>query len=324
MNIGITGVTGNLGRRLLDHFLARLSDNDKIICLVRNLKISEKYRDDRITWIEGDINNSEALERLLESLDVCVHLASLVGFASKQQYNQVNKEGTESLCAAINRCNPKCRLIHCSSIAVLRRHTKKLWLNTDYANSKYDADCVVTRFSEECGLHANIVYPGIIYGPEDTNFIPTVSRYLKRGVVFFVRGGEHHCPAIFIDDLCELFWRVVSKTPANRQHFIGVGQQEYGMHQFIRELAVELGVSQPRLTLPKWCLLPLAIVLEALYRLVNSSKTPLISKRSVDMLSINLSPTMVRAYNQDFWLPRVTMKKGLEASIGWCKTQKLI
>jgi dihydroflavonol-4-reductase len=327
MNIGITGVTGNLGRRLLGYLLARLNDSDQIYCLVRDIEKAQAMHLDsahKIIWIKGEIDNASAVIDFIEHLDICIHLASLVGFASKKDYAQVNKIGTETLCAAIAALNPRCRLIHCSSIAVLRCNTKTLWLNTDYANSKSAADAVVKRYADRHNLHNNIVYPGIIYGPEETNFIPTLSRYLKKGVVFFINGGEQHCPAVYIDDLCELFWQVIVKHPASGQHFIGVGPQEYGIHQFISELATGLNLRAPKLTLPKWLLLPIAIAMEKLYQLFNSTKAPLISKRSVDMLSINLSPELVHQYNQDFWAPKVKMTEGLETSLKWYKEQNLV
>jgi nucleoside-diphosphate-sugar epimerase len=327
MNIGITGVTGNLGRRLLGYLLARLNDSDQIYCLVRDTEKAQamhQHSARKIIWVRGEITNASAVIDFVEHLDVCIHLASLVGFANKQDYERVNQTGTETLCAALVSLNPKCRLIHCSSIAVLRCNPKKLWLNTDYANSKKAGDAIVKRYADAYGLQHNIVYPGIIYGPEETNFIPTLSRYLKKGVVFFINGGEKHCPAVYIDDLCELFWQIIIKHPKSGQHFIGVGPQDYGIHQFISQLATGLNLPAPKIKLPKWLLLPIAIAMEKLYQVLHSTKAPLISKRSVDMLSINLSPALVHQYNQDFWTAHTGMDEGLQASLQWCKEQELV
>lgn len=324
MIIGLTGVTGNLGRRLLEYFLARLGPQDQVRCLVRKMPHGLGTFDKRIIWVQGDLSQYAALEVFTTGLDTCVHLASLVGFASCEEYRAVNVDGTALLCETLMRTAPNCRLIHCSSIAVLRRNHKFTWLNTDYANSKYAADCVVKNFRNQQGLSANIIYPGLIYGPEDKNFIPTIGRYLRKGVVFFIRGGERNCPAVFIDDLCDLFWQVLLRSPASGRDFIGVGQQETGVHDFIGELATQLRVKKPHTIVPKWLLLPLAICMDKLYQVCGKKHAPLISMRSVDLLSINLSPQLVAQYNGDFWSPQMSMQNGLQRSLSWCREKNLL
>jgi nucleoside-diphosphate-sugar epimerase len=322
MIIGITGASGNLGRRLVQYFLSHLGAEDKIRCLVR--KLPEGVTDDRITWVQGDLSQSHTLEHFTQGLDVCVHLASLVGFARAEEYHRVNVAGTALLCEMLLSHAPQCRLVHCSSIAVLRRNHRFTWLNTDYANSKFAADQVVKNYRTQQNLHSNIVYPGLIYGPEDKNFIPTLGRYLKKGVVFFIRGGEQHCPAVFIDDLCELFWQAALKKPASGRDFIGVGQQEVGVHEFIGELAQMMHLNKPSTVVPKWLLMPLAIGMDKLYQLAGKKHAPMISMRSVDLLSINLSPQLVEEFNRGFWAPQMAMHNGLQLSLRWCKEQKLL
>jgi nucleoside-diphosphate-sugar epimerase len=323
MIIGITGATGNLGRRMLQYLLKRISAQDSIRCLVRTVP-AQHLQDARITYVQGDLSQSHCLEHFAKDLDVCVHLASLVSFATTKEYHAVNVAGTALLCEMLLRHAPNCRLLHCSSIAVLRRNQRFTWLNTDYANSKYAADQVVKNYRQQQGLQTNIIYPGLIYGPEDKNFIPTLGRYLKKGVVFFIRGGEHHCPAVFIDDLCELFWQAISKAPASGRDFIGVGKQEVGVHEFIGELAELMHLTKPSTVVPKWLLMPLAITMDKLYQLAGKKHAPMISMRSVDLLSINLSPQLVQEFNRDFWQPQMAVHAGLQQSLHWCKERQLL
>jgi nucleoside-diphosphate-sugar epimerase len=323
MIIGITGVTGTLGRRLLNHVLKKITLNDRVVCLIRSPSSKRQSLHPQVQWVIGDLENGDALQEFTQGLDVCIHLASLVGFARKQDYQRVNQNGTEALCQMLLKHAPKCRLIHCSSISVLRRHSRLTILNTDYANSKFLADQQVKAYGLK-GLHYNIIYPGLIYGPEDKNFIPTLSRYLRKGVVFFVKGGELHCPAVFIDDLCELFWQVVSAQPASGREFIGVGPQEVGIHDFIRTLANHLQIKVPHFTVPKWSLMPVAIALDKLYQALGKTRAPMISMRSVDLLSIELSPDTVAQYNGDFWRGVTPSLQGIQRSLSWCKQRDLV
>ncbi|HRH79214.1 MAG TPA: hypothetical protein PK129_17865, partial [Cellvibrionaceae bacterium] len=135
---------------------------------------------------------------------------------------------------------------------------------------------------------------------------------------------ERHCPAIFIDDLCALFWQVISRAPACGRDFIGVGQQEVGVHEFIGELATLMHLAKPSKVVPKWLLMPLAIAMDKLYQLAGKKHAPMISMRSVDLLSINLSPQLVQEFNRDFWAPQTGARAGLQQSLNWCLEQRLL
>lgn len=323
MKVGITGATGNLGRRLLT-FLDGLNPDHSldIRCLVRSPeRLPKTHRG--VTHVVGDFSNPQTLTEFVRGLDVCIHLASLVGYGRPRDYYKTNVQGTKALCEAIFKINPRCRLVHCSSIAVLRRHPRWTWLNTDYANSKHQADEWVNDFRAR-GLKASIVYPGLIYGPEDTHLVPTLAHYLRGRKLIFLSGGEHHCPAVYIDDLCALFTQVALNPDTPQQDYIGVGPQEDGIHGFIAKLARRINAPVPRLKLPKSCLIPVALIGELWYLTRRKAQFPTVSKRSVDLLSINLSPNLVQRYNGELWHANTPMDQGLDLAVQWCRDQKLI
>jgi len=295
-----------------------------ITCLVRDpSRLPEELRS-KVSVIEGDLQDESALQRFVNGLDVCVHLASHVGYGTVEQYRKTNIEGTENLCKAIRDHNFTCRLIQCSSIAVLRRHKLFSFLNTDYANSKSVADQCVAYYQRWAGLNTCFIYPGLIYGPEDTHLVPTLTKYLRRGILFYISGGEQHCPAVYIDDLCALFIHAIETDLRNGEQLIGVGPQEFGIHQFIAELADAVGVTAPSVTLPKWLLTPVAIGSEFIYKLLRIRRFPTISRRTVDFLSINLPPQLVGHYNGKHWQARTNARDGIREAVRWCREKQLI
>jgi nucleoside-diphosphate-sugar epimerase len=325
--IGITGATGNLGRRMLHYFAEQFSRDThlqvRVKCLVRSVEKLPTPKNLTVIPVMGDLTHKESLIEFVQDLDVCIHLASLVGFGRVADYHQVNVLGTQALCEALSRYNSQCRLIHCSSIAVLRRNSFFTWLNTDYANSKFKADQVVNEYRRK-GLEAHIIYPGLIYGPEDTHFIPTLAGYLRRQKVIFLTGGEKNCPAIYIDDLCALFYFVVRSNYMSGRDYIGVGPQELGIHQFINRLANLLEVPQPKIKLPKWLLVPVALCSELWYHLRQVPAFPTVSKRSIDLLSIHLPPQLVQDYNGNRWHASITANEGLDRALGWYRAKRLV
>lgn len=320
-NIGITGATGILGRRLLALLVQQ--GRHRIRCLVRNATDLNIFSS-KIEIVQGDLADVPKLAAFVQGLDVCIHLASLVNYATKGQYYATNVLGTKALCDAIVKDNAACRLIHCSSIAVLRRHQFLSFLNTDYTNSKAKADQVVARYCQQKQLQAATIYPGLVYGPGDSNLLPNLAHHLRYGKLLYVSGGEQHCPVIFIDDLCELFRVVMEDEHSSGQAYIGVGPQEQGMHAFIEMLARNINATPPKWKIPKVLAMPVAVAMELAYKYMRKHKFPTVSKRAVDLLSINFPPHLVSEFNKARWVPKVSMATGLPLAVEWCMQQKLI
>ncbi|ABQ25732.1 NAD-dependent epimerase/dehydratase family protein [Geotalea uraniireducens] len=307
LRIGITGCTGALGQRLTELAAAK---GHMVRCLVRNTNAAGSD----IEIVRGDLLNAESLHEFVKDLDVCIHLAAMVSHASKEQYQAINVTGTENLCNALLLHNPGCRLIHCSTISVLRLRRYLKFLSTNYAISKYYAEKKVTWFQKKKGLKAIIIYPGLIFGPYDSKFIPFIAQSLKKGKVFLVSGGERRAPLIFIDDLCELFLLAAENEKAIGGKYVGVGRLEMGIHDFIRLIAEKTGSPIPWLKFPKWLVFPLAMISEGIYSLLGREKPPALTKRAVDILSINFAHS---CDNDLGWQPKTTVFEGVDQAWHW-------
>jgi len=307
LRIGITGCTGALGQRLIELATAK---GHHVRCFVHNTNIAGSG----IEIVRGDLLDAESLQEFVKDLDVCIHLAAMVGYASTEQYRAINVTGTQNLCYALLIHNPSCRLIHCSTISVLRLRSCLKFLSTKYAISKYYADKEVTRLQKEKGLKATIIYPGLIFGPYDTKFIPFIVQNLKKGKGFLVSGGERQAPLVFIDDLCELFLLAAENEKAVGGRYVGIGKPEMGIHDFIRLVAEKTGTSPPWIKLSKWLVFPLAMISEGIYSLLGREKQPALTKRMVDVLSINFSNS---CDNNLGWRPRTTVSEGIDQTWLW-------
>ncbi|RLD22722.1 MAG: hypothetical protein DRI69_00245 [Bacteroidetes bacterium] len=190
--IFITGATGLLGSHILRLFLERgytnitaLRQKGSRMDLVANV-------DDRVTWVEGDILNTDSLDAGMQGADWVVHAAALISYekrAEKRQY-EVNVDGTTNVVnAALHHGVEK--LIHISSISVFTRtggeqfiSEKTEWEPTPwtshYGLTKHLAELEVRRGEAE-GLHVAIINPTIIFG----------SGFWKEGSTsFFYRGAR--------------------------------------------------------------------------------------------------------------------------------------
>jgi len=314
IRIGITGATGGLGRRLTE--MAR-EQGYAVKCLVRTTSKTEKLTAHGLELFIGDVCTESTLIDFIRNVDVCVHLAAHVGTGTRQQYLKANVEGTDNICRAITKYNPNCRLVYCSTISVLRLNPYLKFLSTNYALSKFYAEKKVESYVENQHLKATIIYPGLIYGPQDMNFVPAVINFLKEGKMIFVSGGEKDAPLVYIDDLCELFLIASTKEASIGGKYIGVGNLEIGIHDFVKKIAKKTGNSFPRYTIPKLLILPFAVVMEFFYDLLHIKKTPLLSKRAVDVMSINFTRYAKNISSESGWVPKVTIDHGLDSALQW-------
>lgn len=318
MIFGITGSTGVLGRRLTEYMI---ENGHQVKCLVRTASQSKWFEKLNIPIAYGDICAPESLVDFVKNTDVCIHLAAQVGFAEKSQYRKVNVGGTRNLCQAIIENNPQCHLINCSTISALKVKPFCRINNSDYAISKYDAEKLIDSYIGEHNLKATTIYPGLIYGPHDTNFVPAVINHLKRGNFFLVSGGEKNAPLIYIDDLCELFLLAATNEIAIGKKYISVKGLNIGIHGFINLIAENLNYPPPKHTIPKPLILPVAVLLDNLYKILKLNKSPKISKRVIDLLSINFRQNYDRATSDLGWRHKTSIEKGLKLTLKWCEEQ---
>lgn len=105
--IGITGATGALGRRLTEIASAK---GFKAKCLLRDVGKKSFLSHLDVDISVGDLTDKASLCDFVRDIDVCLHLAALVGHGTKSAYQLINEQGTDNLCTAILETNPECRL----------------------------------------------------------------------------------------------------------------------------------------------------------------------------------------------------------------------
>lgn len=133
---------------------------------------------EKVEWVQGDLLDVTGLEEAMEGIDLVIHAAAKVSFASrdKKELFRTNVEGTANL---VNIALDKgvTRFLHISSIAALGRTASgemvtenKKWedgpLHTNYAISKFHGEVEVWRGFAE-GLPAVIVNPSTMLGYGD-------------------------------------------------------------------------------------------------------------------------------------------------------------
>jgi nucleoside-diphosphate-sugar epimerase len=198
--LAVTGATGFVGSHLLD---ALLEGGAHSRVLVRDpSRLSERARANAETVL-GDLDDRDALARLVSGCGGVVHLAGLVRAAGAAHFDRANRVGTENLVIALREHAPRARLVHLSSLAaagpsedpVGRRPEDPPRPVSAYGRSKLAGEAAVRAH----GGGLVILRPPAIYGPRDVDVLQFF-RLASRGVVP-IPSGERWLTVAYVADV---------------------------------------------------------------------------------------------------------------------------
>ena len=215
----ITGITGLIGRSVLDKLLS-LTDDFEITALIRphtNRNRFSRYSD-RINVTFLNLGDLEGLKSFLVSakFDIILHIGALRGGRnySQKAFYRANVQSTEQLVE--NALLNQSRLIFCSSVGVFGAIPEEIPANNEtpykadnyYHYTKIVCEKVINRAIMK-GLNAVIIRPSITYGPGDHGF-PHQLVKMVRNRMFTVSNKPIWMHLCHIDTISTAFVRLVT------------------------------------------------------------------------------------------------------------------
>jgi nucleoside-diphosphate-sugar epimerase len=273
----ITGITGLFGSHLAKEF----SQLGKIHGLRRKSSAMGLLDGVEVQWHIGELSNMESLLESLQGIDLVIHSAGMVSFASrdKEKLYQVNTLGTANLVNAMLASGVN-KLVHVSSVAAIGRSPdlshideKFKWaespLNSEYAVSKYWAELEAWRGEQE-GLDLIVVNPSILLGKANYGkSSAAIYSYVLEENKFYPKGDMN-----FIDvrDAAQITRLLVEKQVWGERFILS--KQSISFKEFFSETAIVFGKKAPQFAVPTW-LIPFASVSASILRAFGISKNPL-------------------------------------------------
>ncbi len=187
--LAITGATGFVGQTVVDQLSSSAIPTR---ALVRRMPDQREG----VVWVAGALDNSAALDRLMESAKAVLHIAGAVNVPTRAAFAAANITGTRNVITAAKRAGIK-RFIHVSSL-VAREPSL-----SNYGWSKAEAEQLVIA----SGLDWTIVRPPAVYGPRDRDMFGLFAM-ARRGFMLLPPAGR--TSLIHVDDLARLLNRLVT------------------------------------------------------------------------------------------------------------------
>lgn len=319
----ITGGLGFLG----SHLSSRFSASGEA---VRILARTQQKVEEQVTpyeMVRGDIRDPEAVDRAVRGTEVVVHLVSNFrkGGSDEKEAYAVNVEGTKNVLAACSRHGVR-QLIHCSTIGV---HGSVLEIPANeetpfnpldlYQETKLQAEQEVWRHHRETGLPVTVLRPISMFGPGDRRMLK-LFRMIQKGRFVMVGDGEALFQPAYIDDVVDGFALCLRNEKALGEAFIVGGDEYVRLRELVALIAEEIGVPPPRWRVPLRPVLALADLCEKCF--VPFGIEPPLHRRRVSFFQNDRAFSVDKARRVLGFQPRMTLRDGVRATIGWYRAQQ--
>jgi nucleoside-diphosphate-sugar epimerase len=222
VKVFVTGATGYIGSSVS---AALLKHGHQVIGLARSSESAEKLKNRGIEPFPGDIRDKNSLSTAAREADAMVHAASPNDSTSAEADNAV----IDTVCEILQGTDKP--FIYTSGIWVIGETGNKV---ADEDSSLYPIDLVKWRAvceqrvlaaakGDSC-IRASVLRPGIVYGRGGGIPASFFQSAKERGVVAFVGDGENHWPVVHVDDLADLYVRVLNHDSGGLV-FHGISEQ---------------------------------------------------------------------------------------------------
>lgn len=250
----ITGASGFVGFNLAKYLLTKG---------VEVIGLGRRQANFDFPYISCNLQSLDKEQfRSFMPVDVIFHCAAKVGFSgSWKDFYLTNVLATKRLLELAEEARVK-YFIYTSSPSVV--FNGQAIINGDenlpyasnpksyYAQSKIQAEQLVLASN----LKSIILRPHLIFGPGDTNLIPSITRALKEGKIFRFTEKKVFSDFCYIEDCVEAHWLAFqylmsSSSRAPRVFFITQGDP-FCIWDFIETIAKFCSTKLKKLVVPEW------------------------------------------------------------------------
>ena len=217
--IAVTGASGYIGRRLIDHIVADPAVEKVLALDIRALE----HPSPRVTFVRHDVTAPMGALFRQHGIQAAAHLAFILDpVHDRERERRVNLGGTENFCKACAAAGVEAMLIAASGTGYgawpdnpvplteedpLRGRPGFPYVEDKVAQERM-ADAFAAAHPETRVLRTRAT---LVLGPHVDNF---VSRYFRRPVAFVVRGYNPPAPVVHEEDVAAATWKLLREAPA--------------------------------------------------------------------------------------------------------------
>ena len=322
MKLLITGGTGFIGSRLAlksrregrDVVVAGQVNNDAERARLAELEAAG------VQVVQGPLQDSAYARQISAGCDAMIHLAAAQHEANVPDayFETVNVEGTRTLIEAGVAAGVR-RFVYGSTIGVYGQASEGVLTEESppqpvniYGRTKLAAECVVRSYAAK--LPVSIVRISETYGPGDFRLLK-LFKAIERGRFFMIGAGLNRRQVIHVDDLIAVLLGAVHHPAAVGETFVAAGAEIMTTRDMVARIAAALGRPVPRLQVPLWPFLMLAIAMETALKPVGIQ--PPLHRRRLDFFRKSFVFDTRKVRDVLGITPAVAFPQGAAESAAW-------
>ncbi len=327
MTVLVTGGTGFVGSAVTRMLLER---GDDVRAMARSTSSPTLLDGLDIERVHGDLDDPESLGRAVKGCNALFHVAAdyRLWVPKPEAIYRTNVEGTRALMRAAAEAGVE-RIVYTSSVATLglsgnaRPADEDLPVSIDdmvghYKRSKYLAEQAVQALIDDEDLPAVIVNPSAPVGPRDIRPTPTGRLILdlaKASLPAYVDTGLN---IVHVEDVASGHLLAFDKGKIGERYILGGENLHLG--EIVRTVAGLAGVNAPKLKLPIGPLMPIAHIVETIWRLTGRTSEPFITTDGLRMARKLMFFTCAKANRDLGYTPRPAIE-AFQDAIAWYRDQ---
>lgn len=319
--IVVTGAGGFLGRHLVARLMREELDT-RLRLFLRREPRSEWLYSPRVEVVLGDLGDPEAVERALRGATAVYHLGAAMR-GNWEDHERGTVRGTANVVESCLRLDlPK--LVHVSSLSVIH------WAGLDgsspvsesapleprpqdrgaYTRAKLAAERLVAEAASGSRLHAVILRPGQIFGPDGPLDAVCGGQLLGRRIVI-LGSGRAIVPLVYVDDVIDALLVAAQRGPFDGTVYQVVDDGQMTERELARLAAQALGLQVFRL--PQIVALPLALALGTAGKALSRSMPLNVYRLRSSQARLRFDATKIRT--ELGWQPTVGYREGLRLTL---------
>ncbi|MFT5448409.1 MAG: dihydroflavonol-4-reductase [Gammaproteobacteria bacterium] len=330
MVVLVTGATGFVGSAVARALIAR---GHSLRVLVRPQGDRSNLLGLDVEMVAGDLRDPPSLARAVTGCDAVFHVAADYRLWAREPDDlyQSNVTGTINLFDAATKAGVE-RIVYTSSVAVLglgRGGAGQVVPSDEdapvslsdmvghYKRSKFIAEDQVQRRIANDGWPVVIVNPSTPIGPRDVRPTPTGRVVLDASngrIPAFVDCGLN---VVHVDDVAEGHMLALEHGVIGERYILG--GEDLTLEQILSQVATLCGREAPRVRLPHWAVMPIALASETWCRLLGRGE-PLATLDGVRMARKMMYFSSAKAKRELGYETRPAAK-AIEDAVMWFRTQ---
>lgn len=322
MKVLVTGANGFVGAMLCRKLLELKYE---VYGLVRETSDLSLLQNLPVVKITGSLQDPESMRKAVQGIHTIYHVAAAVSdWGDLPWFRKNNVEGTRNLLDAAVEADVK-RFVFISTAAVHAFLGGKN-INEDapqspnpfpYCISKQEAERLVIQYHRDKMIDITIIRPGDVFGPGDRTSLLKMKDMLLQGRMLYLNGGKSLGAFTYVENLCDgIILAGTSPRAVGRSYIITDGYM-LSWREYFQKLTRELDLPEPKISIPAWLAMFLAVTLESIHHIFRIKKRPLVTKYLVAHLRKDFHFSIQKARKELGFTPNIGVDEAIRRTAKW-------